>query len=102
MTIYPELECLKNLFAFYDGELKYLLSRGYAKDEAIYLIKHFIECFAADPEIYRESIISYEKDQANRRVIEEKFNRQSFIQKHPLGKNCICSNLGCLVERKKE
>lgn len=102
MTIYPELEYLKNLFSFYDGELKYLLNRGFAKDEAVFLIKHYLECFADDPERYRENLILDKKDQANRRVIEAKQVRKIFVQNHFHGKNCINSNLGCLVERKKE
>jgi len=102
MTLYPDLKYLIHLFEFYDGEIKFLLRHGFARDEAVFLVKHYLECFVDDPERFRSDLIQLRKDKVKRRVLEQKLARQDFIQENPYNKISIKSNLGWLVERKRE
>jgi hypothetical protein len=105
MTIYPSLKYLKHLFKFYDDELAFLLKRGFARDEAEHMIKHFLEVFAISPESYRYIMNDREKssERYNKSKLVVKWNKIGIFYGPPIEelrkKIKIKSNLGYLVER---
>ena len=108
MTIYPSLKYLKHLFKFYDDELAFLLKRGFAKDEAEHMIKHFLEVFAISPESYRYIMDDTTKnpERCSKSELIAKRNKIGIFYGPPVEelrkKIKIKSNIGWLVQRKKE